>query len=208
MNETYNNFFKDIDSGIREKFGTIELDFNIIGFVALNLAGLPDRGTKDVDTLRTGILDHPQESDIQTYLKDEFGRHSPGALRHGMFLDLVGGSIPWLPPHPKFIFVQKLKCIAIHRLNPLDVCISKVFSNFSGKNDRASDRSDILDTLDNRIIDFQQFIARLGKAMSRYEIHPEALDSFPRILKFVEELQLDYGPASFNYQLPDLMERM
>lgn len=208
MNESYNDFFQDIDNGIREKFGTIELDFNIIGFVALNLAGLPDRGTKDVDTLRTGILDHPQESNIQTYLKDEFGKHSPGSLRHGMFLDLVGGSIPWLPPHPKFVFVQKLKCIVIHRLDPLDVCISKVFSNFLSKNDRARDKSDILDTLDNRIIDFQQFITRLGKTMPRYEMHAEAPEVFPRIMQFVEELQSDYGPAPFNYQLPDWMERM
>ncbi len=50
MNE-YNKLFSDIDSSLMERFGKLGLPFKLIGYSALVLAGLPDRGTKDVDAL-------------------------------------------------------------------------------------------------------------------------------------------------------------
>jgi hypothetical protein len=212
MTEIYNNFFTDIDNELSKQFPNHELLFKIIGFAALAMAGLPERGTKDIDVLKTDLIDTPRGTEIIQFLTDEFGRRSPGLYRHGLFLDIVSDkTIPRLPPKPSFHFFQNLKQIKISRLDPVDVCISKIFAFFQSRVNRANDKKDITLCLDERLIEIDQFLQRLDEAMQYHEIQAEAPEVFPRILELVnKELIPNYGNAktTFSYELPSWMENM
>lgn len=214
MNE-YFNLFEDIGRSINDRFGKITLPFRIIGRAALELAGLPERGTKDVDALeeflKVGSLSEKRFSDLEVFLKTEFGKGSPGALRHGIYLDLVEKSIAWLPPHPRFIDEKLYLSVAFSRLHPVDVCVSKTFSNFRGGHDRSRDRTDIFETLDSGLADVAEYIGRLDETFSIYETHAEAPDTFPRILKFIDEdILANYSDVKvkLKYSLPSWMENV
>jgi hypothetical protein len=211
MHRGYLAFFEDVDRLLEGKSGNARITLRVIGFVALHLAGLPDRGTKDVDMLMTSRIEAMSESSLKeifNFLKDGFGKGSAGAVRHGMYLDIVSESVPWLPPKPQFIPAQKLQNIEIVRLHPTDVCVSKAFSNFKSKKDRAQDRNDILDALDNRIIAFDDYVRRLDDTLPHYETHAEAPEVFPQVMQFINELQEEYGPCALSYDLPSWMENM
>lgn len=93
MNNEYIALFEDIDETIDKKFHDIFIDIKIIGYVSLVMAGLPDLlGTKDVDALGVGVLED-QQSDIVGFLSTEFGKGSPAARRHGLYLDIVSKAI-------------------------------------------------------------------------------------------------------------------
>ncbi|MFA5800490.1 MAG: hypothetical protein WC840_06075 [Candidatus Peribacteraceae bacterium] len=211
MKDSYLAFFEDLDDAFRKQFGTRTLDLNIIGYTALALAGLPDRGTKDVDALKTEALSDPAMADIVAFLNDEFGKGSPGALRNGLYLDFVEKQIPWFPPRPKFGQVRKLRCITVLALNPADVCVSKTFANFKGKHDRGNDRKDVLDALDQGIVDFADYLRRLDETFSVYEADAAAPETFERVMQFVEkDLLPNYGDGKIrlNYQRPNWMKNL
>jgi Nucleotidyltransferase of unknown function (DUF6036) len=214
MNE-YNELFADIDSSLMERFGKLNLPLKLIGYSALVLAGLPDRGTKDVDALEEGLrietIQEEQLSEIVDFLNAEFGKKSPGDKRHGIYLDIVGKAIPWFPPQPRFIDVAKLESCTILRLTPVDICVSKTFSNFKKKNDRASDRKDILDALDADLFNVSDYIDRLNEALPTFETHAEAPEVFPRVIKFIaDEIIPTYDKSAnpLTYKLPSWMENI
>lgn len=208
MIENYIAYFTDIDSALLKNFGKIGFEFQIIGFSALEFAGLPERGTKDVDTLKTDVMNDPKNKSVIDFLENEFGKRSPGSFRYGMYLDIVPKVIVWLPPQPQFIFVQKFNCLTVSRLNPTDVLISKTFSNFLSKANRKQDVKDIFDAFDSQIVDPKKYLERLEQALSRYEINAEAPEVHPKVLKFVEERIIpDYifDETILNYSLPNWM---
>ena len=208
MNNHYTPLFEELDRALGARFGSIKIDLQIIGYVALELAGLPDRGTKDIDALETSLMIGVPNEELLKYLKTEFGRGSPVARKHGTYLDIVQKGIVWLPPAPEFISVIKLKNIDVSRLDPLDVCVSKVFSNFQKRGERGSDRDDIINSLRKSIIAFVKFVQRLDETLPHQEGRAEAPDVFPRVLKFVDELSQTFGPALLKYKLPSWMENM
>jgi hypothetical protein len=204
-------FFRDIDASLGDRFEAVRFELRIFGYTALALAGLPQRGTKDIDALSTGVLADRKQTDIADFLRAEFGKRSPGGVRHGVYLDLVAESVPWLPPRPHFIPVQTFTRFDVLRLHPVDTCVSKTFSNFMRQKDRASDRKDILDTLDHRIIAFADYKRRLDETFSRYETHAEAPEVFPRVMQWMSDTMIpNYGDAScrLRYELPSWMENM
>lgn len=204
-------FFRNIDASLGGRFGAARFELRIFGYTALALAGLPERGTKDVDALATGVLADREHSDIADFLKAEFGKRSPGSVRHGVYLDLVAESVPWLPPRPQFIPLQTFTSFDVLRLHPVDTCVSKTFSNFMREKDRASDRADILDALDHRVIAFTDYLKRLDETFSRYETHAEAPEVFPRVMRWMnDEMIPGYGniDSRLRYELPSWMENM
>lgn len=214
MND-YFALFEDIDQALGKRFGDILLHFHLIGFAALALAGLPDRGTKDVDaleeTLRTTAIPDELFSNIEGFLKAEFGKGSPGGRRHGLYLDLVPKNIPWLPRRPRFIGERCYRHIIVSRLHPVDTCVSKTFSNFKRARDRAADRRDILDALVANIIRVEDYLRRLDETFPVYETHAEAPEVFPRVIRFVEEELLPQWAESelrLTYAIPSWMENM
>lgn len=209
MRDSYLAFFDDLDDTFRKRFGTRTLVLNIIGYTALALAGLPDRGTKDIDALKTEVFENPAMADVLAFLGNEFGKGSPGALRNGMYLDFVEKQIPWFPPRSNYGQVRKLKCITVMALNPTDVCVSKTFANFKGKHDRGNDRKDILDALDQGIVDFADYLRRLDETFSVYESDAAAPETFERVMRFVEMVLLSIygdGKLKLNYERPNWMD--
>lgn len=214
MNE-YLNLFEDIDNAVNDRYSGIMLTFRIIGRAALELAGLPERGTKDVDALEEHLkmssLSQQQFADLEAFLKKEFGKESPGESRHGLYLDLVEKSVAWLPPHPRFIDERSYRAIKVSRLNPVDVCVSKTFSNFRRSHGRSRDHIDILESIDSGIVKIAEYIGRLDEALPVYETHAEAPDAFPRILEFIaEDIIAKYKISDLKpkYSLPRWMENM
>jgi len=208
MNNHYIPLFEELDRALGSRFGSIKIELQVIGYVALELAGLPDRGTKDIDALETSLTIGVPNEELLKYLKTEFGRRSPAARKHGTYLDIVQKGIVWLPLAPKFRSVIKLKNIDVSRLVPLDVCVSKIFSNFQKKGERGSDRDDIINSLRRNIIAFAEFVQRLDEALPHQEGRAEAPDVFPKVLTFVDELSQTFGPALLKYKLPNWMENM
>lgn len=211
MRNSYIAFFEDMDDFLLKRFGERMLDLNIIGYTALALVGLPDRGTKDIDALKTDTLATPAMSDVFAFINSEFGKGSPGALRNGLYLDFVEKQIPWLPPRSVFGYVQKFRCVTILALNATDVCVSKTFSNFKGKHDRGNDRKDILDALEHQLFDFVDYLRRLDETFPIYETDAAAPETFMRVIRFVEDDLLPiYGDEKMRlvYQRPNWMENI
>ena len=215
MKNNYIEFVKDIDDAVGRHFGPIRLHFKVIGYAALALAGLPDRGTKDVDTLRHEIKIEAsadlQENEVIDFLTSEFGKNSPGEARHGIYLDLVEENIAWLPKHPRFIEEKLFPCIELSRLHPIDTCVSKTFSIYKESYDRPSDKKDVIDALDSGIVDFAQYVKLVDETFTRYETDSRAPKAFPRVYQFITgELIPDYGndTVALTYSLPSWMENM
>lgn len=212
MSENYIRFFQDIDQAIFNSFGKITpLEFKIIGFTALCLSGLPDRGTKDVDMLDIGSLAPSAESKIISFLSDEFGKKSPGLYRHGMYLDIVLPAIVWLPPKSNFASYKKFKSMEVFLLDPTDVCVSKVFSYCKSKVKRGNDKKDIMDCLDKNLMTCGRLARRMEEALSMHEMQSEAPDIYPKVIRFMnEEITSLFGSPNtiLNYEIPSWMENM
>lgn len=206
MDNDYQGLLEDINEAISKRPGSIIVELKIIGYAALALAGLPERGTKDVDALEKNISAFGQDKEIVEFLNKGFGKDSPGALRHNLYLDIVSNVIVWLPPNPRFIPVENMSSLHVSRLDPTDTCVTKIFSNFQRKAGRGRDRDDIINALDNHIINFKDLVGRLDEALRRYETDGEEV--YPRVLKFIGELQSRYGPVPLQYNLPSWMENM
>lgn len=209
INENYLSLFKDIDQSINKQFEKANISFQIVGYVALAFAGLPaNRETKDVDTIKTEALSSSQNAPIIKFLEDEFGKKSPGLYRHGMWLDFVSSSIIWLPPKPKFIKICKFQNISLSRLDPVDTCVSKLFSFVKSGAKRSNDMSDITLSLDNQIVNFEKLIGRIVQALPRYEAHAEAPEAHPKLLKLIKERLIPKynSTLSLDYKLPNWME--
>lgn len=212
MSENYIRFFQDTDQTIFNSFGKIPpLELKIIGFTALCLSGLPDRGTKDVDMLEVNAIAGSTKSKVITLISKEFGMKSPGLYRHGMYLDIVFPGIVWLPPNAAFKPYKKFKDIRISLLDPTDVCVSKVFSYCKSKVKRGNDKKDIMDCLDKNLITCNRLVRRVEEALSMHEIQPEAPDVYPQVIRFMNEeiIPLSDSPNTvLNYEVPSWMENM
>ena len=212
---SYDALFEDIDRSLDERFGELSLPLRLIGRAALEMAGLPERGTKDVDTLeellRVATLSDEKILEIESFLKDEFGKKSPGELRHGLYLDLVEQGIAWLPQRPRFIDEKKLNSIMVSRLHPVDVCVSKTFSHFKEWPRRAQDRTDIIEAIDAELIDVAEYVKRMGESLRFHEIQSRVEDFYPRIIEFIRDDAIaKYGDPSMKleYALPSWMENI
>jgi hypothetical protein len=205
--------FEDIDRALSERFGETSLPFRIIGRSALEMAGLPARGTKDVDALeeylRVGSLSDERFNEIESFLKDEFGKGSPGAVRHGLYLDLVAQGIPWLPQKARFIDEKKLTSITVSRLHPVDVCASKTFAAFKLGAGRGRDSTDIIEAIDADIVDVAEYVKAMHDAMDFHKIQSGVEVIYPKIIEFVEkEIIARHGDPSIKlgYEIPEWMK--
>lgn len=212
---SYDALFEDIDQSLSKRFGKLSLPLKLIGRAALEMAGLRERGTKDVDALeellKIEAISDEKFSEVEAFLKAEFGKGSPGELRHGLYLDLVGRGIAWLPQQPRFIDEKRLTSISVSRLHPIDVCVSKTFSHFKGWPRRPQDRTDIMEAIDAGLADVAEYVKRMGESLKFHEIQSGVEDIYPRIIEFIEkEIIAKYGDPSMklNYDLPNWMENL
>ncbi len=206
---------EDIDRAVYERFGALSLPFKLIGRVALELAGLPERGTKDIDALEEALrikaLSEEELTEIEGFLNAEFGKGSPGDRRYGLYLDLVAKGVAWLPRKPRFLEEKHYTALMVSHLHPADVCVSKTFSHFKRKRGRGSDRTDIIEALEANLFEVNDYLRRLDESLPLYETHAEAPELFPRALQFiVDEIIPTYGneKSALTYELPSWMENM
>ena len=204
---------EDIDHALSERFGKTSLPLRIIGRAALEMAGLPERGTKDVDaleeSLRVDTLTDEQLQDIESFLKDEFGKGSPGAIRHGLYLDLVEKGIAWLPQHPRFIDEKKLTSITVSRLHPVDVCVSKTFSAFKPGAGRGRDNADIIEAIDAGLVDVVEYVKLMRESMLFHDMQSGVETIYPKIIDFVEKDIIEPNGDSLielGYEMPSWMK--
>lgn len=209
----YFELFEEIDKGIHSQFGPLMLPFRIIGRAALELAGLPDRGTKDVDALenelRLETLTEKQITAIEKFLNSDFGEGSPGHRRHGLYLDLVGG-IARLPKNPRYIDERRYTSIVVSRLHPVDVCVSKTFSYFSGDRGRGNDLPDIMQSLDAGLIEGDEYVKRMDESLPHHDMGANA-SSIPAIIRYLNDKIIpDYCDkvTTLTYTMPSWMENM
>ena len=72
------------------------------------------------------------------------------------------------------------------RLSPVDVCVSKTFSNFKRAAGRANDKSDIVDAIEGRLFDAEAYVRRVDESFSHMKRMPGPR-GFPRVVRFIEE---------------------
>lgn len=212
LSEDFSSFFGDVDETLLKQFGKMTITFQIVGFVALSIAGLPRRRTKDIDALKSEALASPNLAAVIKFLEDEFGKKSPGLHRHGMYLDFVPENIIWLPPEPRFskISAPNLHCLKILSLDPLDVCASKAFSYLMSMVVRNNDRNDIFNCIEQRIVDIDALVHRLDITLPRYEIDSRFPDVYQKIVRFIDhDLAANFeSSASLKYCPPNWMANM
>lgn len=204
MNE-YLKYFKDIDQFLANRFPAVNLEFKIVGYVALVLAGLKTlRGTKDVDTLKTEIFTESNTVELVRALESEYGKKSPGLYKHGMYLDFVEKSIIWLPPNSEFLDVQKMKLLNIKSLKPLDVCVTKALAYCSAGVTRGNDKTDIYQAIDEGLISFGSLLSRLDETLPKREMDSRFPEMVLKLFTFVEELAAYCGSnLRLQYSVPD-----
>ena len=206
---TYNYLFQAIDEFMCKHSNAEFVELKLIGYVALEMAGLPERGTKDVDVLNLGAISN--DAKLIELINTEFGSRSPNSIKYGLYVDFVEHVFSFIPPEPEFILVKKYKKLVVKRLNAVDVCVSKIFSYIDNRNIRPNDKDDIFNSLDGRIVEIEKLIKRLGEALVRHEMDSRAYKLYPEIIAFVEnELLQQYGSSDtkLKYEMPSWMENM
>lgn len=212
MSENYIRFFEDINDTLSKAFKRMSpIEVKILGFTALCLNGLPDRGTKDLDMLEIDTVHDATLAKVVPFLLEEFGKKSPGLYRHGMYLDFVPKGLVCLPPKPRYDPYKNLDYLRISLLDPTDVCVTKVFSYFKSSVRRHNDRQDIHSALNKGLVTCDRFIRRLEEALPLHELHADAPEIYKKIIAFIQDdIIQSYGNSKtvLRYEIPSWMENI
>ncbi|MFC1679416.1 DUF6036 family nucleotidyltransferase [Elusimicrobiota bacterium] len=188
-------FISEIDS-LWGREDPRRLDFDIIGSCALMLQAEYQRVTKDSDVLETRQMDGV----VRKRLIDLAGWGSRLHKRHGIYLDIVQGSLPFLPQRPIFHPIAPLadlRSISARALDVVDVVVSKL-KRFS-----ANDRADIGAMVDRGSVPHAVLLERFRLAMDGFEVDARAQD-FPKCIDNLHVVERDHlGVSETAIELPD-----
>ncbi len=131
-------FFAEIDA----RWGGAEsepLELRLIGSTALMVLTDFDRGTKDSDVLETTAMGGVTKE----RLVELAGPGTVIARRHGMYLDIVGNGVPFLPHGPKYHDLAELNA-GLRRLRVVVLDVEAIVQKrgiaiVPGAGDRGSD---------------------------------------------------------------------
>lgn len=193
--ELIKDFFKELDHLWRPA-PAAKIPLQIIGSAALMLQAAYDRGTKDSDILETAALMGP----VGEKLLSLAGKNSDLSKRYGIYLDLVGGGVPFLPVKPVFnalpVF-KGLKNFEITALAITDVAVSKL------KRFTSNDAADIRAAVEQGLISHNALVARFRAAVDAYSTDARAED-LPRYVKNLHTVERDFlEVAESEIELPD-----
>jgi hypothetical protein len=167
----------------------------IIGSTALMLQANYMRGTKDNDVLETAEL----TLEVKQELLRLAGRESELFLRHKLYIEFVGGGLPFLPPSPVWCDppgLGTLEHFQILTLDIVDVVVSKL-ARFS-----AIDVSDIEAMVSRDLVPHDKLIERFRAAMNGFEMDARA-DRLPRFIERLHEVERDiFGIECTNIEIP------
>lgn len=167
--------------------GTGKIEFNVIGSGALMLQTDYERRTKDGDVLEI----RPIEKNVRQALMALAGRGSDLSARLRIYLDIVPGSLPFLPHPPLFHRVkalEKLRYFDVKVLDVVDVAVSKL-QRFT-----ANDRNDIREMITRDLISHARLVERFRIAMDRFEMDARAED-LPKYVQNLHSIEQTYFNA-------------
>jgi hypothetical protein len=160
------------------------LPFRVIGSTALFLQTDYERGTKDGDVLRAerdGFDDA-----VCSELERLAGRNADVFDRHGMYLDLVRGSLPYLPVDPVWHRYPALwKHFDVTVLDVADVCVSKL------KRWVGSDREDVSQMIQRSALEHPRFVERFRSMIERNGFDGRADELLPLMVDRLHEVERD-----------------
>jgi hypothetical protein len=193
----FESFFQEIDRRWqRTESPQDKIRLRLIGSAALMLQTDYERGTKDSDVLETAQL----TEGLQARLLELAGKGTDLHVRHKIYLDIVQGSLPFLPQvplcHPLSALNQSLQHFEVEVLDIVDVVVSKL------KRFNPNDVSDIHAMVDRDLVDHGRLIQRFEAAADAYSMDARASD-LPKYVKNLNRVERDsFGVPETPIELP------
>ncbi len=181
--ELIKDFFKELDRLWRPAPAE-KIPLQIIGSAALMLQAGYERGTKDSDILETAALIGP----VGEKLLSLAGKNSGLSKRYGIYLDIVGSGIPFLPIKPVFNALPVfggLKNFKITALDITDVAVSKL------KRFTSNDAADIRAVVEKGLLNPGLLVSRFRAAVDAYSTDARAED-LPRYINNLHTVERDF----------------
>ena len=190
-------FFIELDKKWKPT-GIEPIRLPVIGCSAL-LLQIPNfyRGTKDGDVLEL----HPLGGSLSDKLKQLAGKGTMLSKRCGVYIDLVGNAIPFLPRPPEFKpldeLSMRLKNFKIDVLDTTDVIVSKLMPY------RASDRDDIFEIIELGLLSPDKLIERFETAKEMWLLGSRAA-KLPQCIANLNAILRDaFNVAEVSMDVPD-----
>ncbi len=180
--ELIKEFFRDLDRGLAPPPDKVRM--RIIGSAALMLQAGYERGTKDSDILEAADLAGP----VREKLLALAGKGSKLHTKYGLYLDIVGEALPFLPQKPlfhPFVGLKGLKRCQLSVLDIADVVVSKL------KRFNANDVTDIRAVLSRGLLPHARLLERFRDAVDCYSTDARAQD-LPRYVGNLNTVERDF----------------
>ncbi len=195
---TIEDLLRAIDAVWTPRINEQRILLRVLGQTALYLQTGYERGTKDGDILET----HQVSGDVRERLEALAGSGTKVAKKHGIYLDIVGASIPLLPRDPLWhSYPMGLSHFDVVMLDVADVLVSKLIRYIS------TDRDDIRAMVDGDFVEHATLHPRFKDVIERYQFDaradrlPGMIDRFNEIerdLFLVEESEFELHPSVFQ----------
>lgn len=141
----HEDFFREIDRAWRGPRDA-KIELRVLGSAALMLQTDYVRGTNDGDVLETASL----TGEIKSMLLAMAGKGTRIHQRHGIYLDVVAGGLPFLPHPPRWLPLAEMNAslgvFEVAVLDVVDVVVSKL------KRFHANDQSDVKAMIDRELV--------------------------------------------------------
>ena len=168
---------------------------DILGASALVLQQRHHRTTRDADVLRTTSLDGADEA----HLLELAGPGRRLAVRHGIYVEILGNGVPFLPHEPDWrslAFDDGHRAPSVRVLGAVDVAVSKL-NRF-----HANDRSDIDHLIQSELVVHADFVRRFLDAVDVRSFDARA-DELPAIVRRFHTVERDmFGCPPTDVELP------
>lgn len=179
----FERFLDDLDERWTEALPA-RLTFRVIGSTALFLQTAYERGTKDGDVLRA------ERDGFDDAVCDELerlaGKESEMLERHGVYLDLVRSSLPYLPSDPVWHgYPGGWGHIDLLVLDVADVCVSRL------KRWMGSDREDVSQMISRGALEHDRFVARFLSMVEQHGFDARAEELLPVMVNRLHEVESD-----------------
>ncbi len=177
-----------------------KVHLHLIGSTALMLQANYLRGTKDTDVLETADMNATTRARLELLA-------GPGTClhrSHRMYLEIVGGGLPFLPQAPEWVGVvelnQHLSRLHVDVLSVVDVVVSKL-KRFS-----AGDQEDVRAMIDLGLVPHERLLERFRSAVLAYEADARAGRDLPRCVAHLHRIERDLlGTGETEIPLPDFI---
>lgn len=176
-------FFRELDL-LWKPVPAKRIPLQIIGSAALMLQAEYERGTKDSDILETAAITGP----VREKLLSLAGKNSDLTKRYGIYVDIVGCGIPFLPVKPVFnvqTAFRELGSFEISALDITDVVVSKL------KRFTSNDAADIRAIVEKGLVKPGLLAARFRAAVDAYSTDARAED-LPRYIRNLHTVERDF----------------